>query len=92
MPSFWSVFLSTRVFHNGRYFVGSDESYVSACDEIEHSIWSPKETCNLCHVRAKTSLSGSCTGHEDEDEDDKPLIRPTTRKEPLEEGRDQAVV
>ena len=27
-----------------------------------------------------------------EDEDDKPLVRPTTRKEPLEEGRDQAVV
>ena len=29
--------------------------------------------------------------HEDEDEDDKPLVRPTTRKEPLEEGRDQAI-
>ena len=22
-----------------------------------------KETCNLCHVRAKTSISGSCSGH-----------------------------
>ena len=29
--------------------------------------------------------------HEDEDEDDKPLVRPTTRKEPLEEGRDQSI-
>ena len=29
--------------------------------------------------------------HEDEDEDDKPLARPATRKEPLEEGRDQAI-
>ena len=29
--------------------------------------------------------------HEDEDEDDKPLVRPTTRKEPLEEGRGQAI-
>ena len=29
--------------------------------------------------------------HENEDEDDKPLVRPTTRKEPLEEGRDQAI-
>ena len=29
--------------------------------------------------------------HEDEDEDDKPLVRPASRKEPLEEGRDQAI-
>ena len=29
--------------------------------------------------------------HEDEDEVDKPCVRPTTRKEPLEEGRDQAM-
>ena len=29
--------------------------------------------------------------HEDEDEDNKPVVRPTTRKEPLEEGRDQAI-
>ena len=29
--------------------------------------------------------------HEDEDEDDTPLVRPTTRKEPLQEGRDQAI-
>ena len=29
--------------------------------------------------------------NEDEDEDDKPLVRPTSRKEPLEEGRDQAI-
>ena len=29
--------------------------------------------------------------HEDGDEDDKPLVRPTSRKEPLEEGRDQAI-
>ena len=29
--------------------------------------------------------------HEDEGEDDKPLVRPTTRKEPLEEGRDQTI-
>ena len=29
--------------------------------------------------------------HEDEDEDDKPLVRPTTRKEPHKEGRDQAI-
>ena len=28
--------------------------------------------------------------HEDEDEDDKPLVRPTTRKEPAEERRDPA--
>ena len=29
--------------------------------------------------------------HEDGDEDDQPLVRPTSRKEPLEEGRDQAI-
>ena len=29
---------------------------------------------------------------EDEDEDDKPHVRPTTRQEPLEEGRDQVIV
>ena len=29
--------------------------------------------------------------HEDEDEDDKPLVRATTTKEPLEEGRDQTI-
>ena len=29
--------------------------------------------------------------HEDEDEDDKHLVRPTTRKEPHEEGRDQDI-
>ena len=29
--------------------------------------------------------------HEDKDEDDKPLVRPTARKEPLEEGRYQAI-
>ena len=29
--------------------------------------------------------------HEDEDEDAKPLVRPTTRKEPPEDGRDQAI-
>ena len=29
--------------------------------------------------------------HEEENEDDKPLVRPTTRKDPLEEGRDQAM-
>ena len=28
--------------------------------------------------------------HEDEEKDDKPLVRPTTRVGPLEEGRDQA--
>ena len=28
---------------------------------------------------------------EDEDEDDKPLVRPTQRKEALEKGRDQAI-
>ena len=29
--------------------------------------------------------------HEDEDEDDQPHVRPTTRKAPREEGRDQAI-
>ena len=29
--------------------------------------------------------------HEDEDEDDTPLVGPTTRKEPLEGGRDEAI-
>ena len=29
--------------------------------------------------------------HEEENEDDKPPVRPTTRKEPLEEGRGQAM-
>ena len=29
--------------------------------------------------------------HENEDEDDKPLVRTTTRKEPHEEGRDQSI-
>ena len=28
--------------------------------------------------------------HEDEDEDDKPLVRPASRKEPAEKRRDQA--
>ena len=36
-------------------------------------------------------MSGSCTGHEDEVEDGKPLVRPTIRKELHEEGRDQAI-
>ena len=51
------------VFHNGTYCVGPDESYASTNDEIEQSIWSPKETCNLCHVTVKTSISGSCNRH-----------------------------
>ena len=29
--------------------------------------------------------------HDDEDEDGKPLVRPASRKEPFEEGRDQAI-
>ena len=29
--------------------------------------------------------------HQEENEDDKPLVRPTTRQEPLEEGRGQAM-
>ena len=29
--------------------------------------------------------------HEDEDENEKPLVRLTSRKKPLEEGRDQAI-
>ena len=29
--------------------------------------------------------------HEDEDDDHKPFARPTTRKEPLQEGRDQVI-
>ena len=33
MPSFGHVFLSSRVFHNGTYCVGPDESYVSAYDQ-----------------------------------------------------------
>ena len=41
--------------------------------------------------RKPTYLAHALDMHEDEDEDDKPLVRPTTRKEPLEEGRDQAI-
>ena len=63
MPSFWLVFLSSWKFHNGTYCVGPDESYKAACDKIEWSIRSPKETCNLCQVRAKTSIYGSCSRH-----------------------------
>ena len=29
--------------------------------------------------------------HEDEDEDDKPLVRPASRKEPAEERRDPVI-
>ena len=30
--------------------------------------------------------------HEDEDEDDQPLVRPASRKEPTEDGRDPSIV
>ena len=44
----------------------------------------PKKYVIFANVRAKTSISGSCS------EDDDPLVRPTTRKEPVEERRDPA--
>ena len=49
--------------------VGLDDSCVSANDQVAWATWSPKETCNFCHVRAN------------EDMDDKPLVRPASRKE-----------
>ena len=64
--------------------VGIDESCVSANDQVAWATRSPKETCNLCHVRAKTNISSSCT----EDEDDQPLVRPASRKEPAKENSD----
>ena len=41
--------------------------------------------------RKPAYLAHALDMHEDEDEDDKPLVNPTTRKEPLEEGRDQTI-
>ena len=41
--------------------------------------------------RKPAYLARALDMHEDEDEDDKPVVRPTTRKEPLEEGRDEAI-
>ena len=59
MSSFWFVFLSAEHSQNGTYCVGLDESCVSANDQVAWATWSPEETCNLCHVRAKTSISSS---------------------------------
>ena len=35
MFSFWLVFFSSGVLHNGTYRVGSDEPYVSANNQVE---------------------------------------------------------
>ena len=67
--------------------VGLDESCVSANDQVARATWSPKETCNLCHVRAESSAPDT---HEDEDEDDQPFVQPAPRKELAEERRDPA--
>ena len=36
-------------------------TYQPSTESIEYSIWSPKDTCNLCHVRANTELARSHT-------------------------------
>ena len=53
-------------------------------DPKKHVIFAMSERKTACPAQAPDM-------HEDEDEDDKPLVRPTRRKEPLEEGRDQAI-
>ena len=44
-----------------------------------------------CQIENPAYPAHALDMHEDEDEDEKRFERPTTRKEPLEEGRDQVI-
>ena len=56
MPSFWLVFFSSWVFHSGTYCVWRVLHISLRQNRVTDLV-------TLCHVRAKTSISGSCSRH-----------------------------
>ena len=64
-------------------------TYQPTTKSSNRSGYPKKHVIHVMSERKPANLDHAPDMHEEENEGDKPLVRPTARKDPLEEGRDQ---
>ena len=88
VPSFWLVFFSSYDSTVGHIVLDlTSLMYQPTTKPSNRSGYTKKHVIFVMSERKPANPDHAPDMHEEENEDDKPLVRPTTRKDPLEEGR-----
>ena len=88
VPSFWLVFFSSYDSTVGHIVLDLTSLMCQPTTKSSNRSGYPKKhVIFVMSERKPANLDHAPDMHEEENEDDKPLVRPTARKDPLEEGR-----